>query len=440
MYIYKKKKILVLGAGLTGLSCINYFISLNIFPKLNDSRNLNINIVPNGIEFFFGKFNKYWILNSDLIIISPGINSYHPYILEAKKKKIEIINDIELFCREVVNKKIIAVTGTNGKTTVVSLLFKIFKSYNLNVSLGGNIGVPVLNLLTNNSDIYILELSSFNLEYVFSLKTTCSVILNVTYDHMDRYPNGFYDYLYTKFKIFNNSEYSIISYKDKKSLFKNFFDNSIITFGINYGDYNLNIIKDYLYFNCLNNNCININKINLKGINNYINILVVICICKIFNIPEKNILYKISNFSNLPHRFNIVCKKKGVLWINDSKSTNIGSVISALNNFNNIKGKIWLLMGGDDKKVDFNNFLKPFLLNFNNLLICCFGKSKEKIYNLIPNISYKFDILENVFKYIFDKVKYNDIVLFSPACSSLDQYKNYEERGEDFINLVNKYK
>ncbi len=438
MFNYINKNIVILGVGLTGLSCLNYFLSLNIFPKLIDSNKISNISIPKGIKCCFGYLNENWILNADLIIISPGINSYNKVIIKAKKIGIEIINDIEIFCR-LVNKPIIAITGTNGKSTVVSLLFNIFKSYNIKVSLGGNIGIPVLSLLNDNSDVYILEISSFQLEYIYSLKAFCSVILNVTYDHMDRYPNGFQDYFFSKFKIFNNSKYCIINFNEKETLFKNLFDKKIITFGYNKGDYYIKKKKNFYFLYSYNNFYVSNKLIYLKGIFNYLNILVTICISEIFKIPKNIVLYNLINFIGLPHRFSIIKKNNGILWINDSKSTNIASTLAALNNLSNVKGRIWLIMGGDNKNVDFNKFLKPNLLLYNNLFICCYGKSKNIIFNLIPKISFKFNFLSNVIKYILNYLKYNDVVLFSPGCSSLDQFVNYKERGNEFIKLVNKY-
>lgn len=437
MYNYSNKKIVILGAGLTGLSCINYFISLNIFPKLMDSNIINNILIPKGIEYCFGYFNKDWLLNSDLIVISPGISSYNPLIIKAKKNGIEIINDIEIFCR--INKKpIIAITGTNGKSTVVSLLFNIFRSYNINVSLGGNIGIPVLNLLNNNSDLYILEISSFQLEYIYSLKSVCSCILNITYDHMDRYLY-IQDYFFFKFKIFNYSKNCILNINDKKILFKNILDRKVITFGYYIGDYYINEINNNLYLSKYNYNYINVKYVYLKGIFNYLNMLVVICISEIFKISEEIILNNLINFKGLPYRFCVIKKKNGILIINDSKSTNIDSTLSSLNSLSYIKSNIWLLMGGDNKNVDFKKFLKPNLLFYKNLFICCYGKSKDIIFNLIPNISFKFNFLCDVVKFISINVKYNDVILFSPGCSSLDQFDNYKERGLEFIKLINKY-
>ncbi len=438
--IYRNKKIVVLGAGLTGLSCVNFFLKHNIYVKLMDSKIINNKFIPNNIDFHFGGFIKSWILDSDLIILSPGISHYHPFLIEAKKKNIEIINDIEIFCR-IVNKSIIAVTGTNGKSTVVSLLYKIFKKYDLNVSLGGNIGIPVLSLLDCNSDIYILELSSFQLDHVYSLKSFCSVVLNITQDHLDRYPYGFYDYVFSKLKIFNNSCYCIINLDDKFTFPLNFYEKKIITFGINKGNYSVFYSKSGIFLKKFDKKLINVNNLFLKGISNYLNFLVSICISDLFKIPLDFCLNIISSFKGLPHRFSIILNKNNIIWINDSKSTNINSTIVALNNILSFvkNGKIWLLLGGDGKNADFNSLLKPFLLNIKNLVICCYGFDRDILYNLIPSISLKFLTLDEVFFYIIKFVKSGDFVLLSPACSSLDQFLNYKDRGNKFISLVNKY-
>ncbi len=438
MFNYYNKNIVVLGAGITGISCINYFISLGIYPKLMDNNfNLNVNLVPKGIDFNFGFFKESWILNADLIIISPGISLFNNSLLiKAKKNGIEIINDIEIFCRELYNSSFIAVTGTNGKSTVVSLLYKICKLNNMRVSLGGNIGIPVLSLLKENSDIYILELSSFQLEYVFSLKTLCSVILNISMDHLDRYPNGLYDYIFSKYNIFCNSKNCIVNIDDKFTVPYNYYEKNIITFGISKSEYNIIFDKKNIFLSRNFIKIINVKDIFLNGLFNYLNFLVVIIISDILKISRKITLSIISTFRGLSYRFNLVSKIKGVLWINDSKSTNIGSTISALKNLSYVYGKIWLLLGGDGKLADFNCFLKPYLLLYKNLFICCFGKSKNILYNLLPNISKKFNNLREIIIYIIKYVKFGDVVLFSPGCSSLDQFLNYKERGKEFNYLI----
>ncbi len=438
--IYRNKKIIVLGAGLTGLSCVNFFIKNNIYVKLMDHRIIDNKFIPNNIDFHFGSFIKSWILDSDLIVLSPGISHYHPFLIEAKKKNIEIINDIEIFCR-IINKSIIAVTGTNGKSTVVFLLYKIFKKYGLKVSLGGNIGIPVLSLLNDDSDIYILELSSFQLDHVYSLKTFCSIVLNITQDHMDRYLYNFYEYIFSKLKIFNDSHYCIVNLDDKFTFPLNYYEKNIITFGINKGDYSIFFNRNKIFLKKDDKKIINVNELYLKGISNYLNFLVSICISDLFKISLDFCLNIISSFKGLSHRFSIILKKNNIVWINDSKSTNINSTIIALNNVLLFikNGRIWLLLGGNGKNADFNGLLKPFLLNIKNLVLCCYGFDKDILYNLIPSISYKFFTMDEAFFYIKKFVKSGDFVLLSPACSSLDQFKNYKDRGNKFISLIKKY-
>ncbi len=440
MSIYNGKNIVVLGAGITGLSCINFFLSLGVYPKLIDHNyNVDKNLIPDGIDCYFGDFNKNLVLYSDLIVISPGISSYSNLILQARNKGIEIINDVEIFFREV-KTSVIAITGTNGKSTVVSLLYNICKIYGLNVSLGGNIGIPALNLLNNKSDLYILELSSFQLEFVFSLKTLCSCLLNITCDHLDRYPNGIKDYIFTKFKIFNNSNYCLINILDKNIISYNFLNKNLITFGISKANYYLDFYKNKIFLSKKKCRLIDTNNIYLKGINNYLNFLAIIAISEILNIPKSIYLNRILTFRGLKHRFSIVHNNNGVLWINDSKSTNIGSTISALKLLCNVKGLIWLLLGGDGKMVDFNYYLKPYLLIFKDKLrICCFGKSRNILFNLIPNISMKFFTLKEVVIYISNLIKNGDVVLLSPGCSSLDQFNSYKDRGNKFIFLSKIY-
>ncbi len=438
MLNYYNKNIVILGAGITGISCLKFFISLGIYPKIMDMNFIDISLIPKGINFNFGYFNGKWILESDLIIISPGIPNDNYWIKKAKKKGIKIINDIEIFCRYV-KSPIIAITGTNGKSTVVSILYEICKLSGVKVSLGGNIGIPVLDLLKYNSDIYILELSSFQLEYVVSLKSLCSTVLNISVDHLDRYKDRICDYVFSKLNIFSNCKYCIINVDNYLSVPNNYYEKKIITFGFSKANYNIQLYKNNIFLSKNNYRIINVKNIFLTGWFNYLNLLVVIIISDILKISRKITLNVISNFKGLPHRFCIVKKEKGVLWINDSKSTNIDSTISALKSLPYIYGKIWLLVGGDSKLADFNSLLKPYLLLYNNLRICCFGKSKNILYNLLPQISIKFNTLDEIILYIINYIRFGDVVLFSPACSSLDQYLNYKDRGERFEYLVRKY-
>ncbi len=441
MFCYKNKNIIILGFGLTGFSCVKYFLSLGIYPKVMDlllKEFIKLKVFD-GIEYYFGGFKESWMLGADLIVISPGVSPYHPLIIKAKNKGIEIINDIEIFSREI-NIPVIAITGTNGKSTVVTMLYKICNLCGIKVAIGGNIGTPVLDIINLDVSFYILELSSFQLEYAPNLKTFCSVILNISEDHMDRYPGGFFNYLFSKLNIYNNAYYCVVNNDDFYTYPLNYFEKNIITIGLKKSDYYIKKNNNDLYLHCFGLDLINVNNFYLKGFSNYVNFLFVISICDLLNISRSIVLDFISNFKGLPHRFSVVKNNKGVVWINDSKSTNIGSTLSALFNLSGINGYIWLLIGGDGKSADFENLLRPYLLFISKKLhICCYGKSKDILFDMVPGISKKFSTMYSAVYYISNLVQVGDFVLLSPGCSSLDQFINFKDRGNQFIYLSKIY-
>lgn len=316
MYNYSGKKIVILGLGLTGLSCLYFFLSLGIYPKIMDTRLnvIDINLIPVGVEYCLGYLNDVWLLDADLVVISPGICCYSSLILEVKKKGIEIINDIEIFFREQKDSLMILVTGTNGKSTVVTLLYNILKILDFKIILCGNIGLPVLDFVYCKADIFIIELSSFQLEHCISLNSYCSCILNITADHLDRYPNGIQDYVFSKLNILRNSKFCVINKNYVLPYFYNYFEKNIITFGkTDDSDYYTILKNKKVYLTYLGKEIINSDEILIKGFFNYVNILSVIAICDQLKVKKSIYLKEISKFSGLSHRFNFVSNKNGVL-------------------------------------------------------------------------------------------------------------------------------
>lgn len=440
---YYKKKIAILGIGKTGLSCINFFLKQNVIPLVMDNKlSFSYKQFPllKQVKLYLGPFKEKLLSNLDMIVVSPGISLNNKFLINAVKKGIEVVNDIEIFCRENKNP-IIAITGTNGKSTVVKMLEKIIQDANISVEIGGNIGVPVLNLLNNKSEkkLFILEISSFQLEHLYSLKSLASVVLNVTEDHMDRYPSGLNQYHNIKMNIYKNSQTCLVNldYFISKN-FKIFTNKQkIISFGENnHAQYNLSYINNFFWLRKKRKKILNTNKINLIGKHNYINSLVALAFSDLINIPHEISLKSISKFTGLPHRFQLIHKNNNISWINDSKSTNIGSTIQAINCIKT-KGNIWLLLGGDGKSANFN-YLIPFLQK-KNLIIYCYGKDKQIMYDLNPNISIKKNNIKEAIKEIALQVKPGDIVLLSPSCASYDQFKNFEERGNNFTYLAKKF-
>lgn len=437
MVDYRGKKIVIIGLGITGLSCVNYFLAQNVIPKVIDTRSS-----PPGLEqldkrviYHLGNLNTDWIFEADLIIASPGIALSTPELQKAAELGIEIIGDVELFCREInqqTNKKVIAITGANGKTTVTTLVGDIIKAAGIKVGVGGNIGEPALSLLQQDCDVYVLELSSFQLETTSSLQASVATILNISEDHMDRYPLGLLQYTEAKQRIYHNAKCCVINYDDK--LTKPFGKQHCVSFGLNNGDYHLD--EKYEHLIAQNQPVLSTKSMKLIGCHNYLNALAALAIADNLQIPRDSSLQTISNFQGLPHRFELVFDSNNVKWINDSKATNVGSTEAALKSVI-CNGKLFLLLGGDGKSADFTPLI-PYLKS-RNIEIFCFGRDRDLLANLAPEITTVTSTMSEAMQCIAKKVVANDVVLLSPACASLDQFKNYIERGNLFAQLAKQY-
>ena len=438
MVDYQGKKVVIIGLGITGLSCVDYFLAQNVIPKVIDTRTS-----PSGLEqldervrYHLGNLNTDWLFEADLIIASPGIALSTPELQKAAELGIEIIGDVELFCREVnqqKNKKVIAITGANGKTTVTTLVGDIVKAADIRVGVGGNIGEPALSLLQQNCDVYVLELSSFQLETTSSLQASVATILNISEDHMDRYPLGLMQYTEAKQRIYHNAKCCVINYDDK--LTKPFGKQQhCVSFGLNNGDYHLD--EKYEHLIAQNQPVLSTKSMKLIGCHNYLNALAALAIADNLQIPRDSSLQTISNFQGLPHRFELVFDNNNVKWINDSKATNVGSTEAALKSVI-CNGKLFLLLGGDGKSADFTPLI-PYLKS-RNIEIFCFGRDRDLLANLAPEITTVTLTMSEAIQCIAKKVVANDVVLLSPACASLDQFKNYIERGNLFAQLAKQY-
>ena len=403
MVNYQGKNVVIIGLGITGLSCVDYFLAQNVIPKVIDTR-----LQPQGLEqldervdYHLGELKIDWLLAADLIIVSPGIALFTPELKQAADKGIEIIGDIELFCREVNlqnNKKIVAITGANGKTTVTTLVGEIVKSAGIKVGVGGNIGQPALSLLNQDCEVYVLELSSFQLETTSSLKATAATILNISEDHMDRYPLGLKQYTAAKQRIYHNAKYCIINHDDQLT-FPISKHHYTVSFGLKEGDYHLDEQCKYLI--AQNHAVLSTKDMKLTGSHNYLNALAALAITDKLNIDRQSSLATIMNFQGLPHRFELVLEQNGVKWINDSKATNVGSTEAALKSVV-CHGKLYLLLGGDGKSADFSPLI-PYLQN-KNLEIFCFGRDRDLLAKLAPNLTTVTETMAEAIQIIVQKV------------------------------------
>ena len=431
---YRGRKVVIIGLGITGLSCVDFFLAQGVTPRVMDTRVSppGLDKLPEAVERYVGGINSDWLLASDLIVASPGIALAHPALSEAAEAGIEIVGDIELFCREA-QAPIVAITGSNGKSTVTTLVGEMARAAGWQVGVGGNIGLPALTLLKSPAQLYVLELSSFQLETTYSLKAAAATILNLTEDHMDRYPLGMQQYRAAKLKIYENAAVCVVNADDGMTMPVRGADQRCVSFGINLGDYHLNQQQGSTWLRVKGEKVLNTDEMTLVGQHNYTNALAALALADAVNVPRASSLKALTTFTGLAHRFQLVHNAKGVRWINDSKATNVGSTEAALNGLQ-VKGTLWLLLGGDGKSADFSPLAR--YLQGDHVKLFCFGRDGDALAALRPEIATRTETMQQAITQIAAQVSAGDMVLLSPACASLDQFRNFEQRGDQFAQLA----
>lgn len=429
---YQGKKVVVVGLGITGLSCVNFFIRQGVTPKVIDTRQKpgGLDKLPADVEYHTGSFHQAWLNDADLIISSPGIALSTPELVEAANHGVEIVGDIELFCREA-QAPIVAITGSNGKSTVTTIVGEMASADGIRVGVGGNIGVPALTLLTEPHDLYVLELSSFQLETTYSLQAAAATVLNISEDHMNRYPLGLEQYREAKLRIYDNAKTCVYNEDDALTLPLAGKDNRCVSFGVGQGDYQLDNTNRILKVK--GEKVLSTAEMYLSGQHNYTNALAALALADAVGISRKAATEVLKTYHGLAHRFQLVYSHQNVRWINDSKATNVGSTEAALRGLE-VEGTLHLLLGGDGKSADFSSLL-PYISG-DNIRLYCFGQDGQALANLRPDVSLLTVTMEEAMRTLAPTVKSGDMVLLSPACASLDQFKCFEQRGDEFARLA----
>ena len=427
----KNKKVGILGAGLSGLAAAELAHKLGAKVFLSDLNKKNKTKIKD-IQFEFGEHSNK-ILESDFIIKSPGISRNSEIMKVLLNSSIPIISELE-FASWFTNSFIIALTGTNGKTTTVELINSILKKCGLKTLLGGNIGVPFSkNIIHEMNDkntskyFHILEVSSFQLEDIKYFKPNISIILNVTPDHLDRY-DSYKDYLNSKLNIFLNQDkycHAIINSDDITLSNKNCSAN-IIKFYTS----NKKIIIDGF------ENSIDLKSTNLYGYHNYENVVVADMVAKLCDLDKNKVINAINDFNSLPHRLEKIKFKSDRNYYNDSKATNLSAMLAAVES---IDSNIILILGGIDKNNSNFSILKKYSSKIKNIIL--YGQSrnfiKDKLsdfYSLFIYSEFKDAVIQSI-----QLAKPNDNILLSPACASFDQFNSYKERGNYFKKIVLSY-
>jgi len=476
---FKDKKILVIGLGMTGISAASILMGfvgkiLAVDNNVNlDREDIYNRIVKNGPPGMGnnGRFLEMIIdsgINNDisllegvkLIISSPGIPGNIDLLDEASKKGIPIWDELELawsLMGTEQKKNTIAVTGTNGKTTVVNLINKIFSDSKVPSITCGNVGLPLLDTLKlsrdwkilNDGIIRVIEVSSFQLERTKTFKPHIGVLLNITSDHLDRHGN-LRDYGKLKFDLFSNQDNDDIAVLNTDDLYikKNIRDLAnvrihpqMIRFGLrNCPEHNFRYDGSNIFFDFAGHaGSINTGGTMLRGRHNISNILASMIPALLAGVSPGSIERSIKDYKALGHRIEYLGVLAGIRCFNDSKSTNPDSTIAALQDFGK---EVTLILGGKDKNMDFMMLAEIIELKVNNLILI--GQAASKIKGLLEPISgdykiYLSDSLEEAVKLSFKITKQGGVLLLSPACASMDMFRDYKDRGDRFKKLVLSY-
>ena len=433
----------VVGLGKTGLSCVRYLSKQGLNIAVTDSRLEPSELISFNKEFtsvpaYLGEISENILLAADQIILSPGVSLEEASIKRAIANGIPVIGDVELFCQKA-EAPIIAISGSNGKSTVTTLVAEMTVNAGLKTCVGGNLGTPVLDLLTETTpDVYVLELSSFQLETTFSLNAHASVVLNVSPDHMDRYAS-LEDYASAKNKIYSGQGVMVINKDD--AIVEAMTDASRKRIGFSLdkpegNDFGLLIEGDDVFLCQGKEKIINQTELLIKGEHNTLNALAAMALADCIDVPKQAMIETLKTFKGLEHRCQLVKIINGVSWYNDSKATNVGACVASIKGLCET-GEIILIAGGDSKGADLSG-LQPVVKEYVKKVLLL-GIDANKIKQTIGSVvdcQFVTDMVDAVNK-ANDFAKAGDLVLLAPACASLDMYRNYQERGDVFVNAVN---
>lgn len=442
------KRIVILGIGITGLSCARFLHRHDIAFCVNDSRAMPISPGDFKQQFgtntlILGEWDKALIAQADVLIVSPGIDLNKEGIRTSITPQCDVLGDIELYCR-LSSTPILAVTGSNGKSTVVSMLNYVGNDLGYRVQLGGNIGLPVLDQIDQaKADFMVLELSSFQLETVNSMQALVATVLNVSDDHLDRHQT-FENYAATKQRIYQRCCYALYNRNDNATKPSSKYTNvQALSFGSDKASatgFGLEDINGESYLMLAESPLCKLVELPLQGFHNALNYLAVLAIGKCVGWEVSAMLTSLKSFKGLAHRCEVVESTDGIRWVNDSKATNVGATLAAIEGLSpTLSGnKLFLIAGGDGKGADFTP-LKPALTTQVDYLITL-GKDGQAIGSLrLANQAKStahVDSLPAAVALAKALASAGDMVLLSPACASLDMFSNYVERGVVFIKSV----
>jgi len=442
-----EKRLVILGAGESGVGAALLAKQKGFNVFVSDGKPIKTafknELVSNAIDFEEGLHSKEKILNASIVVKSPGIPEKSEMVKEIRKEGIELISEIELAYRYKGKSKIIGITGSNGKTTTTSMIYHICETAEMDCALVGNIGFSFAKqIATEPKKLYVVEISSFQLDDIKTFRPDVAILTNITEDHLDRYEYKFENYIKSKFRIIENqTEEDIFIYNaddevTKKYLNKFLIKSNPLPISMNNelpeGAY---IVNEKMHLKWKNEEMqMNVEDFAIKGKHNQYNTMAAGISGAVMGIRKEKIRDAIQTFKSLEHRMSTVATIRGVEFINDSKATNVNSTWYALESMTK---PVILILGGVDKGNDYS-FIKD-LVREKVKAIVCMGVDNTKIHEAFGNdvqLMINTQSAKDAVNAAFHFADKGDVVLLSPACASFDLFKNYEDRGIQFIEAV----
>ena len=436
------KKVMVLGLARTGIAAARFLAERGADVTVSDRRteaDLAREIAGLGdapIDLRLGGEDSAWLENIDILIPSPGVPQENPLLQAAARRGIEILSEIELGYR-FMRAPLIAITGTNGKSTTTSLIGAMLKAAGANAFVGGNIGAALIGFAGKDWDWGVVEVSSFQLEWVKDFRPRIAILLNLSEDHLDRYAS-FADYGAAKERIFAAQEPNDVAILNRDDplvwRMRERIRSRIVSFGWSSVEQGVYAANDEIVWRGTGaEERFPLARVKIQGVHNVENLMAAIAAAKAAGVAQAAVQNAIENFAGLEHRLEFVREKNGVRYYNDSKGTNVGAVIKSLASFS---APIILLAGGVDKGGDYAPLADELRRTVKKLIL--FGAAKEKIRATLGHLTETVVVesLDAAVREAAASARQGDVVLLSPACSSFDMFRDYTERGKKFRSLV----
>ncbi len=442
---FKGKKIIIIGMGKTGIATAGFLGARGARVMVTDEKPIHLwdglyEHIANEKWLENGVYNAGILSGADMVVPSPGIPPYNEIIAAAVLKKIPVVSEIELACW-FLKKPVIAVTGTNGKTTTVSLLGEILTRAGKRVFVGGNIGNPLIEYAgtLQEEDFVVAEISSFQMQWMDKFRPFVSILLNVTCDHIN-YHGSFDEYRRIKARIFANqrkSDFAILNAEDpaQESMSSGIQAMVALFSSVKEIQQGIYLKDDALVFKTFDGSQEKypLSMIKIPGLHNVENVMAAVMAARFCGCSRDSIIAAITDFRGLPHRIEYAGEKNGVRFYDDSKGTNVGSVVRALDTF---PGPVILLLGGRDKDGDFDTL--QLLLTKKAKKVILFGEARDRIESMIGKgvPLEKRQTLREAIESAYENATAGDVILLSPGCASFDEFQNYKERGNYFKEVV----